>query len=269
MRDDVIYCCYHKRMPLLRSDSVQPVHVGRTGAPFALPMAGDDTGDSISNRNPYWCELTALYWMWKNERDDLVGLTHYRRIFNLKNDRTQAWIWKDTDVSRFGLTRHRVHELLADADIILPKKMTLVDGSETAVCTVYDHYKKYHHIEDLDLTIRIVLEKYPETEEVLNRVICNETQGYWTNMFISSRPIFEAYAAWLFDILFEVERHLQPRLATRDNYQKRVYGFLSERLLNVWLALHPELRILEMPTLFLQPGLFSYCRALLAQWGKV
>lgn len=258
MRDDVIYCCYHKLMPLLRSDIVQPIHVGRACSSLRLPMMGDDTGDSISERNPYWCELTALYWMWKNEGDEVVGLTHYRRLFNLKDDRTRAWIGKDADVSRFGLTQSRVDELLADADIILPKKMTLVDGSETAVCTVYEHYKKYHHIEDLELTIRIVLEKHPEAEEVLKHVIDTETQGYWTNLFITSRPLFESYAAWLFDILFEVEHHLQPQLASRDNYQKRVYGFLSERLFNVWLALHPEIRICEMPTLFLESSLLSY-----------
>lgn len=257
----MIYCCYHQSAPRLYSDCVQPLHVGRACRSFALPMAGDDSGESISERNPYWCELTALYWMWKNTTDDIVGLMHYRRILNLRTGRTRAWIPRDRDVSVFGLTHARVTELLTQADIILPEKNVLHRKSE--IFTTYEHYAVCHPIEDLDLAVRILLEKHPEAEQTVKRVLHNETQGYWTNLFITSRLILNAYAAWLFDILFEVERHLQPQLAAREPYQQRVYGFLSERLFNIWLALHPELRICEMPTLFVESSLLSYSVALL------
>lgn len=48
-------------------------------------MQGDDTGnDNLSELNPYLCEFTHMYWMWKN-LDQLgnpnhVGLSHYRRV---------------------------------------------------------------------------------------------------------------------------------------------------------------------------------------------
>lgn len=254
----MIYCCYHKSAPMLRSDCVQPLHVGRACSPLALPMAGDDSGESISERNPHWCELTALYWMWKNGSDDFAGLMHYRRIFNLRDNHTQARITADRDISGFGLTQARIGELLTQADIILPEKKLLRGKSE--IFTVYEHYAICHPIEDLELAVRVLLEKHPEAERTVTRVLHEATQGYWTNMFITSRPILNAYAAWLFDILFEVERQLQPQLASREPYQQRVYGFLSERLFNIWLALHPEVRILEMPTLFLNPSALSYCK---------
>ena len=60
-----------------------PIHVGKKGkASIGLP--GDDTGDNISDRNPAYCELTGVYWAWKNLKADYVGLVHYRRYFTHK-----------------------------------------------------------------------------------------------------------------------------------------------------------------------------------------
>lgn len=46
---------------------------------------GDNTGDNISLRNPNYCELTGLYWAWKNLKCDYIGLCHYRRYFTNSN----------------------------------------------------------------------------------------------------------------------------------------------------------------------------------------
>jgi hypothetical protein len=53
------------------------------------------------------------------------------------------------------------------------------------------------------------------------------------NMMFCRRTLFDDYCAWLFPILFSLED--QVDLTGANDYQKRLYGFLSERLLNVWM----------------------------------
>ena len=64
-----------------------PIQVGKIKTHLNLPYISDETGDSIAHKNLNYCELTAWYWLWKNE--DLpayVGLCHYRRFFVRKGN---------------------------------------------------------------------------------------------------------------------------------------------------------------------------------------
>jgi len=73
----------HKKYQMPEDDMYLPLHVGAEGKE-KLGYQGDNTGDNISIKNPYFCELTGLYWAWKNLEADYIGLVHYRRYFSIK-----------------------------------------------------------------------------------------------------------------------------------------------------------------------------------------
>ena len=80
-----IFVCYHKKDVYRKVDGYVPIHVGKANSTVDLGFVGDDSGDNISTLNPWYCELTALYWAWKNEKEaDYIGLSHYRRSFDFK-----------------------------------------------------------------------------------------------------------------------------------------------------------------------------------------
>jgi hypothetical protein len=82
-----IYCMAHKKYEKLNNDIYIPLQVG-AALHNSLGYHSDNTGDNISERNPYYSELTGLYWLYKNDSDcDITGLCHYRRYFiNERNE---------------------------------------------------------------------------------------------------------------------------------------------------------------------------------------
>lgn len=73
----------HKQYWMPNDPVYLPLHVGAEGKQD-LGYTQDNTGDNISAKNPNFCELTGLYWAWKNLDADYVGLVHYRRYFTRK-----------------------------------------------------------------------------------------------------------------------------------------------------------------------------------------
>lgn len=81
MNTKILVCC-HKQAELPHDANFMPIHVGKELSKQALDMTGDNSGDNISKLNPFFCELTAQYWAWKNLSGvDIIGLCHYRRFF--------------------------------------------------------------------------------------------------------------------------------------------------------------------------------------------
>ena len=79
--DVKIIVATHKKVKMPQDNSLYlPIHVGREGK-SDIGFIGDNTGDNISSLNPYYCELTGLYWAWKNLDCDYLGLVHYRRYY--------------------------------------------------------------------------------------------------------------------------------------------------------------------------------------------
>lgn len=112
--------------------------------------------------------------------------------------------------------------ILNNYDIIVP---TLFNNKTR---TVYQHYVEDHKKRDIELAQNIINSKYPEYNSSFNQVMNSKY-----NMMITRKDISDEYSQWLFDILFDLENKID--ISKYDEYQKRIYGFLSERLFNVWL----------------------------------
>ena len=240
--DIKIIVATHKKYWMPEEGVYVPLHVGRAGK-SGLGYIGDNTGDNISGRNANYCELTGLYWAWKNMSCAYLGLCHYRRYFSDGS-------FHSTLAGKRKSILHRTdyEHLLAKYDVILPKKRNYY------IETVRSQYAHAHNERDLKAVEMILAAKYPEYHEAFCRVM-NRTSLHILNMFVMKKELFDEYCRWLFDILFELEKQID--ITDYDKYEARVYGFLSERLFNVWLE-YNQLRCVEMPVVFLEKQ----------NWGK-
>lgn len=265
---------FHKNYFNIDSKDFVPIHVGKKLSNVDLGIVGDDTGDNISDKNKNFCELTALYWAWKNVDAEYYGLMHYRRYFlveksfidNVKNDvrhlrkRIKTYLFlKYTysykfvkNISKPNIAYDEMNKLknfldtnIENYDIVLPEAR-LVRG------TLLDDYAHCHITEDMHLVRDIISEKFPFYLGSFDRVM-QSTKLYAYNMFIMKKDIFNEYMKWVFEILFALENKID--LDKRDVYQSRVFGFISERLLNVFVTnyqfnINQNVKIVELPIMF-------------------
>ncbi|MDD6638230.1 MAG: DUF4422 domain-containing protein [Lachnospiraceae bacterium] len=207
----------HKEYRMPEDQMYLPLQVGAEGKSVDFGYQKDNVGDNISICNSGFCELTGLYWAWKNLDADYIGLVHYRRHFSSRRGKN-VWerVLKSEDMQPF----------LGKVKIFVPKKRRYYIES------LYSHYAHTHYACQLDETKKIIAEKYPEYIESYERVV-KRTYGYMFNMMIMERNFFQKYCEWLFDILFELEKRLD--MQALSDFQKRYYGRVSEILFNVWL----------------------------------
>ena len=220
----------HKKYEMPKYKSYLPVHVGKEGKDD-IGFKGDNTGNNISKKNPYFCELTGMYWAWKNLKADYIGLAHYRRYFkgNTKSKNKFEQVLSDKEIEK----------LLKKNDIVLPKKR------EYFIENLYSHYEHTLHIETLDITGEIIKEKYPKYMKEFE-LLKKRTSAHMFNMFIMKKEIMDDYCKWLFDILFELEKRIDT--SKYDSFHARFYGRVSELLLDVWLNTNGH-KYVEVPLL--------------------
>lgn len=222
--DIQIIVATHKRYQMPKDILYLPLHVGAEGKKdekgndLDLGYIKDNSGENISIKNPAFCELTGLYWAWKNLECDYIGLVHYRRYFMLKR--------KGNEPFSNILTMDETRKLLYSYRVIVPMKRNYY------IETLYSHYAHTHYAEQLDITREIIAEQYPEYLKSFD-IIMKRRSAYMFNMMIMSRDLVNKYCMWLFDILFELERRIDmPDLSA---FQGRFYGRVSEVIFNVWL----------------------------------
>lgn len=187
-----------------------PIQVGAALTTRRICDICDNIGEHISEKNKQYCELTALYWIWKNDRSDYVGLGHYRRHFELD----------ERQLRRLALS---------DIDVVLTIPIMDVPSVETV-------YRRDHIGADWDVMLEAVRKLSPDYMEAV-RKMKNGQFYYAYNMFIMRREILEDYCTWLFSILTYCEEHCEDK---EDTYQNRYIGFLAEHLMSVYFLYHED-----------------------------
>lgn len=197
----------HKPCMLPTEDLYFPIHCGRSVAQLddesldwmKRHTHGDDTGDNISKLNPYFCELTAVYWAWKNYEKlgnpEKIGLCHYRRYFM---------------------------DMGSSNEIVVPVHYLSK--------TISDQFRANHNPQELQNAIDLIRD--PELKNSAIEYL-NQRKGYFFNMFILQREYFFDYCNIIFPLLFKLfETSNWDRL---NNYQRRMPGFIAERLTGAYL----------------------------------
>lgn len=219
----------HKPGNFVRQEQYLPIHVGSHDSTYDLPIQRDDEGENISSKNGSYCELTALYWAWKNLKNvDIIGLCHYRRFFNFHDAR--QWPIESRPVESFE-----------EFDFSIPKSVIkkvqggaiVVPASWFSADTVASQYCMHHYFTDMnalrDLMARSEDRRYAEAFDV---VIDRGISLRPLNMFVMKWSDFNDLCAWLFQLLDRYEKVTD--ITSYSTQQKRLYGYVAERLLNVW-----------------------------------
>jgi hypothetical protein len=208
-----IYVATHKRFEMPSGDAIYRVVQGGC-ALYPLESEQyqrDDTGDNLSAKRDSYSELTVFYWAWKNSKAAIKGLCHYRRFF-CKGEQI--------------LSRETAERLMEDCEAILPYPMVHVRTSNYREILNGPVQKR-----DMDAVRAAVQAVSPEYLDAYDQVMQRHFACY-RNMLVAKSEVYDAYAAWLFSVMDELEKHLD--LEGYTGQERRFYGFVGELLLNVW-----------------------------------
>lgn len=223
---------------------VYPLHVGKGAC--SPGWLRDDAGEHISGKNPLYCELTGLYWAWKNSDADAVGFVHYRRHFLPGGAGVMDTL---RDVAGLGPGGHVWERILtgAEAQSLMERQRVVVPVARNYVIErVGSHFSHAHGAAMLGCLRKAMMRVHPDAMSALEHLLAGR-RVHLFNMFLMRADMFNAYCAWLFDLLFELE----SLLAGAGILRPRMVGFAAERLLDVWLAAN-SVPFAEAPVIFME-----------------
>lgn len=209
-----IYQVAHKRFRPIGSRGYMPIGVGSG----TLPYIRDNTGDNIAEYNALINECTALYWIWKQESAEYVGLNHYRRVFASESNTG----WPLQDIEAFMILRR--NDFIVAQAVAFPYSVEAMLSRE--ICE-----------EAFEVSRREMSRIFDQKSEEEKRAFHTIMKGsiiFPCNMFIAKKSRVNEYCEWLFPILFQLIDRVEIK-EEWDTYSKRVIGFWAERLFTVWL----------------------------------
>lgn len=243
--DIKVYQVFHKSYPVL-NESNWMCPIGVSGY---IPgnMMSDANGQNIAALNKYYCELTVIYYIWKNRRrSDYIGLSHYRRFLNFKIDNSFHDIFALsekvispeiidylTDNTQYNL----LEKIMNITDVVIPRRSLLLPNIKVQYLTCMES-SPWLAFE------AAIQKKYGVDEKYLNFFEISPLAPI-CNMFVMKWDVFISYC----EDLFEIINHVYETIgAPYDEYNNRYPGFLAERYLGFWLHFN-NVSYLEVPVI--------------------
>lgn len=230
-----ILVCYHKpyELPPIDDGILLPIHAGKASSDIDLHMQGDNEMngqpcDNISSNNNNWCELTVIYWAWKNLRKlypnvKYVGISHYRRYFSFGDQKT--FRKAPGEIKNYRVDTKMATDILESGKIIVPTKIRFNLPLDISYCT-WHLYSDYYALRD------VIKNDFPDYFPAFEKVFECGNEFLPMNMFVMKYDDFVNYCEWLFGVLFKTAEKVDPN---NDEYHRRTFGYLSERLFKVWI----------------------------------
>ena len=257
----------HKPSPLPADPSgvYLPLCVGHALHPgLDLGIQTDDTGLNRSAENGCLCELTAIYWLWKNSAADFKGLFHYRRYLSLGMSHRGRL--------RYGLFRLMRRQLMPVSKVGEKEFLRMADGFSRRcpqlcerydilstqpcryTCSVAEFFNeavgRY-----LPIMNAILAERFPEYASTMNALLASRSMTFG-NISVMRSDIFDRYCTMLFGVIDavieEVERSDDPNL--KADFLNRKAGYLGELLTACFIETEHRrgLRVKQLPVAYLR-----------------
>ena len=234
-----IYVVTHKSLKLTLPENYFLFQVNAANNEVFCDLNDAVGNDNISFKNPNYCELTAAYWIWKNDKqNDIVGMMHYRRFLTTK------YLSKSC---KYFINEPAVTDLLKEYDFITtPLCSTLPNVKEVL-------FKGGVRPKDFQ-SLRNVIETYYNDYLQIFDEVFEGKKTYICNMFVTKKEKWDTYYEWLFSVFDKLEPFID--MTGYDNRELRLYGYLSERLFTIYV-LKNNFKIKSFPICFTEDVLIK------------
>lgn len=210
-KDFVLYeVCHVKDKRLSTHVSLYPwEHTIQAGAALTgrrIAEFADDVGENISDRNPMYCEMSAVYWIWKNRRHDWVGIEHYRRHLLVQPEMLKKGV---------------------DAVMPLPY-----------LCYPNEMYQYRRFVSgDIETATKKALRKvHPKEYPAYEKILHGQLQ-YTYNLLCARWDIFDDYCGWF----FEITQHMEEMADEFPEIKRtRALSYAAEVLTNLYFLYNKD-----------------------------
>ncbi len=187
---------------------IKPIQVGAALTDIEIADLKDNTGDNISEKNYNYSELTAMYWVWKNRQDDYMGICHYRRILNIKEE----------DIMKIKSN---------NINAVVPLPFACYPDTK-------GQYGRYISERDQVNMFQALKDVWPNYYEEAKEILKGKYL-YNYNMFLADRKTYYDFCSWLFPILKRAEGLCEPKdIIRKDRYM----GYLAEVYTAIYFLLN-------------------------------